>query len=151
MNKHEFNIAIISIWLIFCIVSLFILFSFLVVSNTLSNNESNNNWQEGYDNYSQGFEEGYSVAESKLRPLYKGSNSFLLEKEEPFKTYNLKNNSIDLVNKNGFVIDSLSCHADSCDGLNAGGVCLMCDYNLLANSTVDEKQKKKKRGRFLNE
>lgn len=89
---------------------------------------------------------GFSDAELKFKqPLYNGSNSYLLEKDEPYKSYKLKNLSSDLFAKrtiNGtdqLLIDELLCSANSCDKLNNGAVCLQCDYSVV----TDREQKQK--------
>lgn len=101
-------------------------------------------WNQGketgfsFQSWSKGYVDGYEDAEINSKPpLYKGSNSYLLEKDEPYKSYWLKNISSDLVNQRGFEIDHLSCWANSCDTTNSGAVCLMCDYNLMLEPKIN--------------
>lgn len=92
-----------------------------------------------FESWPQGYADAYNDADLKFKqPLYNGSNSYLLEKDEPYKSYKLKNLSSDLFAKrtNGIdqlLIDELLCSANSCDTLNAGSICLQCDYSVVAD------------------
>jgi hypothetical protein len=86
------------------------------------------------------YDHGYSDAEIKFKqPLYKGSNSYLLEKDEPHQSYTLKNLSPNLFAKGTIsgidqpLIDELLCRANSCDKTNNGAICLQCDYSIVAD------------------